>query len=81
MQVVSWNYLILKHFQMITYSLDIDENFCCILNLLGHSTEWRKGSHHFCDFRAPTTLHTDEWHIIIGVNELRWLNQGNDRVR
>jgi len=25
-----WTYLILKHFQMITYSLEIDENYCIL---------------------------------------------------
>jgi hypothetical protein len=34
--------------------------------------------YHFCDFSTSSAIHTDEWHIIIVVNELRWLSQGGD---
>jgi hypothetical protein len=51
-----------------------------LYNLSGHSTEWRKYefSYSLCDRSTSSTIHTDEWHIIIVVNELRWLSQEND---
>lgn len=34
--------------------------------------------YHFCEFRTSSAINTDEWQIIIVVNELRWLSQGGD---